>query len=369
MGRHLVLVGGGHAHMVTLANVRRFVKRSHRVTVIGPSVHHYYSGMGPGLLGGTYAAEEIRFATRRIVERQGGRFVCGAVQRIDPEDRRLFLDTGETVAYDVASFNVGSIVRSDTVRIKNSTVFPVKPIETLLRARNHIRDASTQRGLRIGVVGGGPAAAEIAGNIGHLVRGEGIRRPTVTILTARRFMDSVPEAARRCIARHLARHNIGISEHDPVTTVRNNRIETKAGRSYEVDITFLAMGISPTPIFRGSGLPTGPDGGLSVNRYLQSCAYPELFGGGDCIHFADHPLAKVGVHAVRESPILCYNLMATLEERPLRPFSPRNGYLLILNVGDIGILRKGRFIVASPAIKRLKDSIDRRFMRRYQALE
>ena len=151
--------------------------------------------------------------------------------------------------------------------------------------------------------------------------------------------------------------------------VRNNRIETKSGRSCDVDVTFLAVGISPTPIFGPSRLPIGPDGGLLVNRYLQSPAHPELFGGGDCIYFADRPLAKVGVHAVRENPILYHNLTAALEGRPLRPFTPRNGYVLILNVGEFGVLRRRRIIVAGPAVMRVKDSIDRRFMRRYQALE
>jgi NADH dehydrogenase FAD-containing subunit len=84
MGKHLVLVGGGHAHMVTLANLGEFTKRGHRVTVIGPSDYHYYSGMGPGMLGLNYKPEEIRFATRRVVEKHGGIFVRAKVTRIDP---------------------------------------------------------------------------------------------------------------------------------------------------------------------------------------------------------------------------------------------------------------------------------------------
>ena len=43
MGKHLVLIGGGHAHMVTLANLHKIVANGHHVTVIGLSEHHYYS--------------------------------------------------------------------------------------------------------------------------------------------------------------------------------------------------------------------------------------------------------------------------------------------------------------------------------------
>ena len=72
MKKNLVLAGGGHAHMVTLANLHQFVEKGYNVTVIGPSAHHYYSGMGPGMLGKTYKPEEIRFATQHVVEKKGG---------------------------------------------------------------------------------------------------------------------------------------------------------------------------------------------------------------------------------------------------------------------------------------------------------
>ena len=77
MKKHLVLAGGGHAHMVVLANLPTIVDQGHRVTVIGPSDHHYYSGMGPGMLGGTYRPEQVRFATRLVVEKFGGTFCPG----------------------------------------------------------------------------------------------------------------------------------------------------------------------------------------------------------------------------------------------------------------------------------------------------
>jgi len=48
MGKHLVLVGGGHAHLTVLLNLAMYVERGHSVTLIGPSPYHYYSGMGLG---------------------------------------------------------------------------------------------------------------------------------------------------------------------------------------------------------------------------------------------------------------------------------------------------------------------------------
>jgi NADH dehydrogenase FAD-containing subunit len=98
MKKHLVLAGGGHAHMVTLANLNAFIAKGYNVTVIGPSEHHYYSGMGPGMLGKTYAPGEIRFATKHVVEKQGGNFVLGKVVKIDPAAQSVHLESGETVS-------------------------------------------------------------------------------------------------------------------------------------------------------------------------------------------------------------------------------------------------------------------------------
>jgi len=72
MAKKLILAGGGHAHMMLLARIGHLTEEGHDVTVIQPSPHHYYSGMGPGMLSGCYSADDIRFRTRFVVERQGG---------------------------------------------------------------------------------------------------------------------------------------------------------------------------------------------------------------------------------------------------------------------------------------------------------
>jgi NADH dehydrogenase FAD-containing subunit len=132
-------------------------------------------------------------------------------------------------------------------------------------------------------------------------------------------------------------------------------------------MVFVAVGVTPSPLFRDSGLPAGADGGLLVNDFLQCVRYPELFGGGDCITLEGTPLARVGVYAVRQNRVLTRNLLAFLEGRPLRTFDPGGGYLTILNMGDDrGIFRRKEFVRDGPLAFRVKDYIDRRFMRKFQ---
>lgn len=369
--KRLLLIGGGHAHMVTLAQLRRFVEKGYAVTVIQPSEFHYYSGMGPGMLGGTYCPDEIRFATRKVVEKQGGTFILGKAASIDPEKQVVRLENGDReIAYDVLSCNAGSHVPEDLVTAGGPDIFTVKPIEGLLAARQRILALSRERAIEVAVVGGGPSAIEIAGNVQQLGVRETRHRPMIRLFAGRQLLSQLP-ARIGCLARKiLEKRGVRIVEGAYVSEIKPNRINLDNGKSYPADVIFPAVGVKPSPIFARSGLPTGPDGGLLVNRYLQSVGHANIFGGGDCISFEPEPLDKVGVYAVRQNPILAYNLMASLEGGDLQVFAPGGQYLLIYNLGNgTGIFHKWSVTFSGKLAFRIKDYIDRKFIRRFQGME
>ncbi|MCP4672122.1 MAG: FAD-dependent oxidoreductase, partial [Desulfobacula sp.] len=139
---------------------------------------------------------------------------------------------------------------------------------------------------------------------------------------------------------------------------------------FPTDFIFMALGVKPSTIFEESGLPVGQDKGLLVNKYLQSVKYKNIFGGGDCIYFQDQPLDKVGVYAVRQNPVLLHNLMAALKGRKFEIFDPGPEYLLIFNVGGgLGVLKKKQLVFGGKIAFMIKDYIDRKFMKKFQAIE
>lgn len=369
MGR-LLLVGGGHAHMMALAGIHDFIAKGHEVTVIGPSEYHYYSGMGPGMLGGFYRPEDIRFATRHVVEKQRGKFILGKAVRVEPEKKIVYLESGEEVPYDVVSFNAGSHVPVPDVEGGTDNIYTVKPIERLQEAKDAIETALSERPVRIGVVGGGPSSVEIAGNLWRLCRNTGKSPAEIIIFAGSSLMAHFSEGIQRRARKSLLRRDIKVLEGNRVDHIRNNGVILDSGENYELDFIFLGLGVKPNPIFENSGLPTGPDGGLLVNKYLQCTEYKDMFGGGDCIYFKEQPLNKVGVYAVRENPVLLNNLMAQLEGNTLRPFNPGGDYLLIFNMGDgTGIFQKKWVTFGGKFAFVIKDYIDRKFMQKFQAIE
>jgi NADH dehydrogenase FAD-containing subunit len=364
----LVLAGAGHAHMTILSRIVEIMDQGIRVVAIGPSEHHYYSGMGPGVLGGTYTPEEIRFPVKRMVEDGGGTYLLDRVVRVDPVEKSLSLESGKIVEYDVVSFNTGSFVPSikdPSDKEQPASGLTVKPIENLAAGREMIQRFGRERTVRIGVVGGGPAGVEVAGNGWAAAKqsGHGAR---VHLYAGMTLLPKAPERVRRLCRRELERRSVEIIEGSYVRRTDEGGVELKDGRSFEEDVIFLALGVKPSSLFHDSGLKTGPDGGLAVNRFLQSPNHPELFGGGDCIHFLEQPLDKVGVYAVRENPVLYHNVLAQLRSEPLQPFDPGGDYLLVYNLGaGRGVLHK-RFLSFNGRLAfRIKDSIDRKFIRRF----
>ncbi|MEN8189212.1 MAG: FAD-dependent oxidoreductase [Thermodesulfobacteriota bacterium] len=366
MGKHLVLAGAGHAHMVAMANIHELIKLGHKVTVIGPSDYHYYSGMGPGMLGGGYIPDEIRFAVRDKVESQGGRFIRDSVVNIDPARRTLFLASGKSIIYHVVSFNTGSSINKPEIHGDTSRIFTVKPIEDLQKIRLRLLQEAKKRQIFIAVIGGGPAGAEIAGNLRQLI-GESGHSSLVLLYTGKRFLGKFPEPVRKKTKKLLLEAGVLFREGDRLESIRDNSLHLQSGARQKVDFVILATGVHPSSFFREAGLPVGSDGGLLVNRNLQCESFPEIFGGGDCISFKDHPLDKVGVYAVRENPVLYENLKACLEGTPLKPFNPGGDYLLVFNLGyGRGVLKKGWLVFSGRTAFRIKDYIDRKFMKKFQ---
>lgn len=370
MGKNLVLAGGGHAHMMLLANIGKITEKGHRVTVIQPSEHHYYSGMGPGMLSTHYSPDDIRFNTRYVVERQNGEFICDKVSGFDPVAQKVMFESGQSCDYDVLSCNVGSYVPFPRIEGDRSKIYSAKPIERLLEAQQKILTHCNSPKISIGIVGGGPAAIEIAGNAYHLASTTSCKNIEVTLYAGRQIMKEFSAPIQRIVRNTFEKFGISINENGYVSKIEDNTIILENGEAFSPDILFLATGVKPTPVFKKSGIQSGPDGGLLVNEFLQSKEYPNIFGGGDCIYHEPRPLAKVGVYAVRQNPVLLNNVIASLDGNQLTPFDPGGNYLLIFNLGKgIGALEKGPFKLGGKISFIIKDYIDRKFMREFQALE
>ncbi|MFO8063837.1 MAG: NAD(P)/FAD-dependent oxidoreductase [Spirochaetota bacterium] len=371
----IVLVGAGHTHAELARLTPRFVQGGHSLTLVSPTAMHPYSGMGPGLLGGTYALSDIVVPAAHLVERGGGTFVRGTVVSHDTEARTITLSTGEHIGYDVLSLNVGSepvAGESDATHgaaqpaHPGPRLFHVKPIAELARARSTIEAQCVASGTcRVAVVGAGPAGVEVAANAAFLAARLGARNE-VSLYSASPSLAHLEERRNSWVEDFLKDHHVSPHYGAKVSP-----------QELDADIVLVASGIRPPRALERFGLPLAPDGAVIIDRFLRSPAAPEVFAVGDSAWFEPEPLNRAGVFAVRMQPVLADNLEATarahergrdVDTAALSPFEATGTYLVALNLGfKIGFLYRGRVSMKGKPAFRLKDRIDRAFVRRYQS--
>jgi selenide,water dikinase len=86
--RDIVLIGGGHSHVVVL---RRFAMQplaGVRLTVLCTDTDTPYSGMLPGYIAGHYDFDAVHIDLRRLAEFAGARYFRDEVVGIDRSARR-----------------------------------------------------------------------------------------------------------------------------------------------------------------------------------------------------------------------------------------------------------------------------------------
>ena len=366
-----LLLGAGHAHLYTLRRAAAFSRRGFELTLVAPE-NFWYSGLATGVLGGHYPPSLDQIDVDLLAHRGGGRFVRDRVMEIDVVGRTVRLESGDQLAFDVLSLNLGSEVPLDEIAGAEAHGYSIKPIKNLWQLRQdllrRLESAQPAAPLRLVVIGGGATGCEIAANAENLVRNARGAANITLLVAGERLLEQFPWGAARRLERALRERGIEIRYRTRVESVAAGKVSTTGDGTVAFDLLVYATGLRPHPLLRSTGLPVDRDGALIVDSHLRSIADPRIHGGGDCITLQDRALPKIGVFAIREGPVLFHNIFAALERRPPRSFEPQKRWLLILNLGDgTGLAAWDRFWWFGRLAFRLKDQIDRRFLSEYNS--
>jgi len=375
----LVLVGGGHAHVQVLRRWMMAPLADVHLTVVVDHHEAVYSGMVPGLVAGQYAAADLTIDVLPLARRAGARCIRAAVVGIDPVARRLELEGRPSIAYDVASLDIGSTVRSHEVVGAGEHGIATRPIARfvsevearLLKAPATDSDES----LRVVVVGAGVAGVELAFCVEARLRTLGRAAKVSVVTSTEEILPSGHRAMAPRVEREMARRGIEVHRGARVEEARLGQLRLQDPRSgshtLPCDLALWATGPAAHGFLAASALPCDERGYVRVRPTLQVEGHDDLFAAGDCAYRADQPwVPRAGVYAVRSGPYLDRNLRARLEGRRLSGYRPQRDFLALLNLGDgQAIGGKWGMTVQGRAVWRLKDWIDRRFMRRFQVLD
>lgn len=362
----LVLVGAGHAHVQLLRRFMMAPMSGVRLTLIVDRPDAVYSGMVPGFVAGDYESHELEIDAVPLARRAKARVVLARATRIDAVARRVEVEGRPSVAYDVASLNIGATVAGLDVPGVREFALATRPIRSFVDALDEqLSFAEGARSPRIVVVGGGAAGVELA-----MTLRARIPHSEMTLVTSTaRLMPADSARVDARLRRELAQRAIGVRLGSRVIAVEHDRVRFADGE-HPADRVVWATGAAAHSLARDSGLECDDRGFTRVDESLQVIGADALFAVGDCASLPFAPwVRKAGVFAVREGPILDYNVRAFLRGRRLRRYRPQRDFLTLIHLGDRKALAaKWGLCQTGSHMWRLKDRIDRRFMQRFQVL-
>jgi NADH dehydrogenase FAD-containing subunit len=354
------------------------------VTLVSPHPRQLYSAMVPGYLAGRYTVDDVTVDLPAVMRSIGGQFRETSVQQLDAAAHTATLGDGTMLPWDVASVAVGSLPAEAAVPGLREHAQLVKPINRLLELGAALESAARTAGpepLQIVVVGAGAAGFEAALAVRARLDQLGANRAIISLVDSSHTpLRDCGLAAREAAEIALRTAEITLRLSTAVEEVGPNYVRLTGGRVLPVDLVIWAVGTEGPPLLRSSGLPTDAHGSLLVDDTLAVPGCPGLFGAGDAASLPSSLRAhRSDVSAVRQGPVLAHNLglaLGALDDRtgaPLaRPYSaytPRPRMLALLNLSDgSAILSYGDFVTTTGWAMRLKDRIDRRFVRRFQRL-
>ncbi len=353
----LLLVGCGHTHLHLVKNISRLVEAGYVVTLVGPSDFDY-SGAASGIATGERPRSEGRIDVAALTR---GRLVhlTERVVDVDLAGRTVRTDGGRTLEWDVVCFNIGSVAAVPGAIPVDDTVVRIKPLDNLITLPARLALLPTGQGHRVTVIGAGPSGIEIAG---HLAARADVEH--VTLLDHGPVLAGFPERAVRRVTALLTDRGVDIRR-TRVREVGADAAILDDGTRLSHDIAVLATGLT-APVLARSGALGGPDG-IPVRATLQHRDHDDVYACGDCADFLPGPLDRIGVHGVRQAPVLLAALEARNRGGTAPTYRPPGQVLSILDLGGgTALAVRGRWWWLGRTSRWLKHRIDHRWIEGYR---
>jgi len=374
----LVLIGGGHSHVIALKMLAMCDLSGVRITLISNASLTPYSGMLPGLIAGHYEYRHVHIDLARLCRALGIRFIEDAVVSLDLDNRRIQCAKHPDFLYDILSIDIGSSPDISSIPGAKKFTQGVKPVDSFLsywdtlQARVLDQHLSNQQ-LNIALVGAGASGVEVALAMQYALNKKlKVAKRSVDIefhilCATQDILPSHNQKVRDRYKKVLNKRNVTVHKRFRVTRVEQGYLfdetDPEDGKHLQADEVIWAISASAPSWPKSAGLQCSDKNFIQVNECLQSLSHPNVFAAGDIADVIDHPRPKAGVFAVRQGQPLSDNLVRALNGVALKPFKPQTRFLSLVSTGDkYAVASRGNWALSGKWVWRWKDYIDQRFM-------
>ncbi len=326
--KHILILGAGTAGTIAANRFERLWRSEIQagdigVTVVDQDDRHLYQ---PGLLFvpfGIYTAEEIVKSRRRYLPR-GVRYVSSGIERVEPDEDRVYLNNGDHLSYDVLVVATGTRVVPEETEGLTGTGWreSIFDFYTLEGATALARELETWKGGRLVVnivdlpIKCPVAPLEFVFLADWYFTERGIRdRVDIALVTPLDGAFTKPVAARQ-LGHLLEEKRIRL-----VTEFNTGEVDGAEGRLISWDdrvepfelLVTVPLHMGAAFVGRSPGLGDDMDFVLTDSASLQAKRKPNIYVIGDATNV---PTSKAGSVAHFEADVVVENIRAHLAGNP-----------------------------------------------------
>jgi NADH:ubiquinone reductase (H+-translocating) len=339
----IVIAGAGYAGLHVALRLTAKLRNDAKIelTLVDRLDYHQALTELPRVAGGTRAADAVRIPLRDTLAKRV-RFVQTGINGFDLTGQQLLTEAGP-IGWRWLVLALGS--RPNDFAIpglaqRALSLYSVSDAEqvwaavrTALTAAAAATDPEQQRRLATVVVGGGGATGvELAGELAEMLpevassHGLSPDRPAVRLVEAGPTIlaGSSPQLIHKA-ATILSDLGVQVRTNATIAAATEEGFRLKDGELVDGGVFVWAGGVKAPELVAESGLPTGHNGRVKVDRYLRVLNHPEIYVAGDLASVVDprsgHVLPPLAQAALEEGETVARNLDAELRGRQLEAFT------------------------------------------------
>jgi NADPH-dependent 2,4-dienoyl-CoA reductase/sulfur reductase-like enzyme len=295
--KHLI-IGAGPAGVVAAETLRKLDKDA-SITILGDEPEPPYSRMAiPYLLidnideQGTYLRKDQGYFEQQNID-----VVIGHAQSLDPANKTVKLDSGNSLSYDKVLVATGS-----------------RPIKPPVPGIDHekvtncwtLEDA---RKITSGIRKGAPVVLIGAGFIGCIILEALVAAGanlTVIEMGNRMVPRMLDEKCGTLLEKWCENKGVNVMTSTTVTEIEskgeNVLVKTSGGAEVEAELVISAAGVKPNAEFlEGSGVKL-VEGGIEIDEYMQA-SVADIYAAGDVAYGRDFSTGEYGIQAIQPTAV------------------------------------------------------------------
>jgi NADH dehydrogenase len=372
----IVILGAGFAG---IAAAKRLAKQlrgrpSTHLALVDRENYFVFQPLLPEVASANIATAHVVNPVRQLAPEVD--FDCAEVERIDLEAKKIYFRSLEGIEMMPMPFThlvlaLGTAPNLGVIPGMSSHGLPMKTVGDAFHLRNHLVtrlelaantiDADLRKELlTLVTVGGGFSGVETCAEIHDMMEEARAWYPelaqdritSVLIASTDRILPALSPSLSEYALTKLRKRGVEVLLQERVTSVTPSSAFLKSGRMIRTRTVICTVGDGPHPIIVRLELPK-ERGRLVVDEFMRVKGHDNIWAIGDCalvVNAVDgQPSPPTAQFSTRHGEQLADNLMATLENRPLKPFSFKaQGYLASLGhhsaVAEVMGIRLSGFI-------------------------